>query len=129
MFKKITSSLVALFITTGCAYPQSDGVMPDEAAPDAIPMFTVADCMPNEEYIRYVVQNFGHKPLLLGYGFVVVLQEDGSELVVEGAMFLTANLGTGTWSVSITFEDNMTCSIISGLNLQPMSLGPPGTNL
>lgn len=128
MFGKIAASCIALLVTAGCAYPQS-GNLPDEAAPDTIPMYTVADCMPGEDFRRYLIQNFGHEPLLLGYGFVVVIQEDGTETVAEGAMFLTANLETGTWSVSITFEDDMSCNVISGLDLQPMSYGPPGIDL
>lgn len=128
MFGKFAASFLALLVTAGCAYPQSDR-MQDTAAPDTIPMYTVADCMPGEEFRRYLIQNFGHEPLLLGYGFVVVTQEDGTESVEEGTMFLTANLDTGTWSVSITFEDDMSCNVISGLDLQPMTYGPPGTDL
>ena len=128
MFGKIAASCIALLVTVGCAYPQSDR-MQDPAAPDTIPMYTVADCMPGEDFRRYLIQNFSHEPLLLGYGFIVVVQEDGTETVAEGAMFLTANLETGTWSVSITFEDDMSCNVISGFELQPMTYGPPGIDL
>lgn len=128
MFNKFAASFLALLVTAGCAYPQSDR-MQDPAAPNTIPMYTVADCMPGEEFRNYIVQNFGHQPLLLGYGFVVVVQEDGAETVADGAMFLTANLETGTWSVSITFEDDTICNLISGFELQPMTYGPPGIDL
>lgn len=128
MFSKFAASFLALLVTAGCAYPQS-GELPDEAAPNTIPMYTVADCMPGEEFRRYVIQNFGHEPLLLGYGYVVFIQEDGTEALAEGVMFLTGNIDTGTWGVSITFDDDMTCNLISGLDLQPMSYGPLGTDL
>ena len=128
MFKKITASLFALFVTAGCGYPQND-VFPDEAMPDTVPMYTIAECMPGEEFRRYVIQNFGHEPLLLGYGFVSLLAETGEQYYAEGVMFLTGNIDTGTWSVSVTFEDDMTRNLISGLDLQLMTYGPPGTDL
>ena len=97
--------------------------------PDTQPMYTVADCMPGPEFRQYLVQNFGHEPLLLGRGFVVVVQDDGTEAVADGVMFLTANLDTETWSVSIAFQDGMICNVISGLELQPMTYSLPGTPL
>lgn len=129
MYSKITSSLFALFVTAGCAYPQSSEIWPDEAEPLTIPMYTVANCMPGDEFRPYIIQNFGHEPLLLGYGIISIIQDDGSAIAADGAMFLTANLDTGTWIVSITFPDDMICNLISGLDLQPMSYGPPGTDL
>jgi len=115
-------------MATGCAYPQNRG-LPDEAMPETLPMYTVADCMPGEEFREYVIQNFGHEPLLLGYGFVSLLGENGEQYYADGVMFLTSNIETGTWSVSITFEDDMSCNLISGLDLQPMTYDPPGTDL
>ena len=129
MYKTVTSCLVALFITAGCAYPQSNEIMPDEAMPDTIPMYTTADCMPGPEFRDYISNNFGHEPMLLGYGYVMVIQENGDEVPVGGVMFLTTNIDTGTWTVSITFPDDMVCNLISGFGLQPMSYEPPGTDI
>lgn len=128
MFNKFAASFLALLVTAGCAYPQS-GNLPDEAAPNTIPMYTVADCMPGDEFRNYIVKNFGHEPLLLGYGYVVFIQEDGTEALAEGVMFLTANLDSGSWGISITFEDDMTCSLTYGFDLQPMTYDLLGTDI
>lgn len=97
--------------------------------PNTQPMLAVAHCMPADEYAAYAAREFGEAPVLMGWGFVDVANENFEPRVSEGMMVITANFDTGTFSVNITYEDGMNCTLMQGLEFEPWPSRYPGESL
>jgi hypothetical protein len=87
--------------------------------PNTQPMLAIAHCMPADQYAEYVVREFGEEPVLMGWGFVDVADENFEPRGSEGMLVVTANFDTGTFSINITYEDGINCTLMQGLEFAP----------
>jgi hypothetical protein len=63
--------------------------------------------------------NFDESPLALGDGFVYIVYEDKTVREERGVYSLWTNQETGTFTNTITFEDGITCILVSGSKFDP----------
>lgn len=87
-------------------------------------MTMFANCMTSEKYKDYVVNQFGETPKYYGLGYIAFPFEGKTEFA-KGYMLFTTNPESGTYSISITFDDGTTCEVLSGIQLTPFVI--PGT--
>ena len=109
--------LLALFVFAGSANAENLRYQP---------LVVLGHCSDTTDYITMLNEQYGEIPILKGRAFVQVPAEyDGEIAIVEGVLVITTNYKSNTYSVSITFDNDTTCSIINGGNFFPWDFEEP----
>lgn len=86
----------------------------------SLPMYTRTDCEPYKAFNELFEEKYGEKKLALGLGTVFVIDEHPSNTYpAQGIMAIWTNQDSGTFSITVTFEDTMTCLLTSGSGFEP----------
>lgn len=79
------------------------------------PIVVFGQCTDTTSYAQMLKEQYGEEPILKGQAYIQVPNQKGDDLVMtEGMLVITTNYKSTTYSVSITFEDGNTCSLING---------------
>ena len=100
-------AILALYLTTSVAIAQEDQVF----------FINKALCVPSEEALELLESQYGETPVLLGDS--VVSNYNGNNY--SGIMILTATPDWSSHTLSISFDDGVTCILAQGTKLIPAS--------
>lgn len=130
MYKKLLSTIGVIGLSS-FAQAQDLGQDLPELPPVVVrPMLLIAECMPIGDAAILGYQEFGQVPVLKGWGYLTVTDQNLEPLPSEGMMVVTANFETGTFAIHITYEDGMNCTLMTGLEFSPWgNIVPPGEPL
>ena len=112
MFKKIIT-LLNFFVFAGAANAEFLEYKP-------MPMF--GQCTETAPYVLMLETEYGEQAVLEGNGFIQLFGRDpATEMnsIANGYMTISTNFDTGTFTVSITFADGMSCLLIDGTEFVP----------
>lgn len=74
-----------------------------------------AQCAPRDVQVQLLTERYGESPTAMGL----------SQL---GMVEYWANAETGTWTVTLTRPDGITCGLIAGLNYETVAAPKPGVD-
>lgn len=83
----------------------------------------VLECEKTEILFKKLSNDYGEEPMMIGNGVVVLLNRD----LKEGLMGLWFNKDTTSYSITVTFEEGLSCYVLLGNGLQPYRM--PGISL
>ena len=89
---------------------------------DYRPMLMFGQCTETAPYVQMLETGYGERAVLEGNGFIQLPNQDPTakdNTVVNGFMTISTNFDTGTFTVSITFADGISCLLIDGTEFVP----------
>ena len=90
------------------------------------PMVVFGQCTETLGYAQMLKEQFSEEPILKGDAYIQIPNKEGTDIdMAKGMLVVTANFKTSTYSVSITFEDGTTCSLINGDKFYPWDYVEP----
>lgn len=86
----------------------------------SLQMYTSTSCEPYEVLNEMFEEKYSEKKLALALGTVFVIDgHPDNTYPAPGIVAIWTNQDTGTFSITVTFEDTMTCLLTSGSGFEP----------
>lgn len=90
------------------------------ALSQSLPMYTNTNCEPYEQISELLEEKYSEKKLALAWGTVFVIDDHPDNTYpAQGIVSIWTNQDSGSFSITVTFEDTMTCLLTSGVGFEP----------